>query len=439
MFRWSKIVCIMFGMMLPLLVKPGNLPDYFRKKAIELNQASCLDQLIESASSRKLILLGESTHGTHEFYTWRDTISRRLITEQGFNFIVVEGDFASLFEINRYIKNLPGAATSAEEAMSGLNRWPHWMWGNYEVLNMVKWLRSHNDQMPQDMKIGFYGMDVYDEWRSKEELLELAQITSPELYEKVMYQLKCFELYWGDSWAYAHDVRKTGRDCSGSTEELINLLLENQDKLNTISDYNFFSAIQNAHVVNNAEKFYRISASGNSVAAWNYRVNHMNNTILRLLDLYGHNSKGIVWAHNTHIGDAQFTEMRNFGQTNIGELTRNHFGNENIMLIGFTTYQGQVQAGTEWGTCMETMRVRNAPANSLEGVLHRTGIQSFYLIFDQNDKNHPDLIKPIGNRAIGVIYRPQYDQWQYVQTIVPMRYDALIFINRTNALRPFMQ
>lgn len=163
----------------------------------------------------------------------------------------------------------------------------------------------------------------------------------------------------------------------------------------------------------------------------------MYNTISRLLELYGPNSKGIVWAHNTHIGDARYTEMQNFGQTNIGELTRSQLGDENVMLIGFTTYQGQVQAGSEWGARMETMRIRNAPANSLEGLLHRTGIQSFYLIFDQNDRNHPDLLKPIGNRAIGVIYRPAYDHRQYVPTIVPWRYDALIFINRTTALRPF--
>lgn len=439
MLKWLNILLLIIGISGYLQSNAENLPDYFRSKSIGLNRASCLDPLIETASGKRLILLGESTHGTHEYYTWRDSISRRLIAEKGFNFIVVEGDFASIFEINRFVKNLPGAARSAEAALSGLNRWPQWMWRNHETLNLVKWLRTYNDQLEQENKVGFYGMDVYDEWRSKEVLLELAKETDPELHRQVMEQLKCFSLYWGDSWAYARDARVTGIDCSANTEKLISLLLEYREGMEQISDYDFFYALQNAHVVNNAEKFYRKSASGMSAASWNARVLHMHRTIGRLLELYGQGSRGIVWAHNTHIGDARFTEMRNYGQTNIGELTRNHWGDANVLLVGFTTYQGQVQAGSEWGARRETMRIRTAPANSLEGILHRTGIPSFYLIFDHDDRDHPELAKPIGNRAIGVIYRPQYDHRQYVPTLVPFRYDVLIYFDRTTALKPLQK
>jgi erythromycin esterase-like protein len=413
-----------------------ELLNHIKSKAIKLHTSACLNPLIESAAGKKLVLLGEASHGTHEYYTWRDSISRRLITEHGFNFIAVEGDFASLFEINRFVKDLPGAAKSAEEAMSGLNRWPEWMWGNHEVLGLVKWLRSHNDRLPQDQKIGFYGMDLYDEWRSKEVLLELSLETDPELHKLVMEQLKCFALYWGDSWAYANDVRKTGIDCSASTEELVNLLLQHQPDIEKVSDYDFFYAIQNAHVINNAEKFYRKSAAGMSAAAWNARVFHMHNTLLRLLQVYGQHSKGIVWAHNTHIGDAHYTEMKNYGQTNIGELTRKHFGIGQVSLIGFTTYKGSVLAGAQWGGARQVMKVSEAPQKSLEGILKRTGIESFYMLFEYEDRGHKDFMKPLGNRAIGVIYNPQYDSRQYVQTIVPMRYDALIFFYNTTELKP---
>jgi erythromycin esterase len=413
-----------------------ELVTHLKSKAIKLHTSICLSPLIEAASEKKLVLLGEASHGTHEYYIWRDSISRRLIMEHGFNFIVVEGDFASLFEINRYVKDLPGTAQSAEEAMSGLNRWPQWMWSNHEVLNMIKWLRSHNDQLPQDQKIGFYGMDVYDEWRSKEVLLELSLEADPELHRQVMEQLKCFSLYWGDSWAYASDARKTGMDCSASTEELVNILLQHRSGMDKISDYDFFYAIQNAHVINNAEKFYRKSAAGMSAASWNDRVFHMHSTLIRLLELYGPSSKGIVWAHNTHIGDAQYTEMKNYGQTNIGELTRKHFGIDQVCLIGFTTHKGKVQAGAQWGGARQVMKVSEAPRKSLEGILNRTGIESFYLLFDHEDRNHKDFMKPMGNRAIGVIYNPQYDSRQYVETIVPMRYDALIFFDNTTELKP---
>lgn len=401
-----------------------------------LNTSECLNPLIDAAADKKLVLLGEASHGTHEYYIWRDSISRRLIIEHGFNFIVVEGDFASLYEINRYVKGLPGAAASAMEAMSGLDRWPQWMWKNHEVLNLVHWLKEFNSERLPENRVGFYGMDVYDEWRSKEVLLELLIETNPELYQQVVEQLKCFALYWGDSWAYARDVRKTGIDCSGNTEELVNLILHHQPDIEKMSNYDFFYAMQNAHVINNAEKFYRKSAAGMTATSWNARVFHMHNTLIRLLDLYGPQAKGIVWAHNTHIGDAHYTEMRTYGQTNIGEMTRKHLGIDQVCLIGFTTHKGKVQAGAQWGSTRQVMKVREAPRKSLEGVLHSTGFSSFYLMFGDEDRSHEEFMKPLGNRAIGVIYNPQYDARQYVQTIVPMRYDALIFIDKTTELKP---
>lgn len=436
MFQWPKIFFLSAGLLAAFSVKGNNLVEYFKNKAIQFNDSQGLTSLIESASGRRLVLLGESTHGTHEYYVWRSTITKKLITEHGYNFIVVEGDFASLYELNRYVKNLPGAAKTAKEAMQILDRWPQWMWRNHVVLELITWLRQHNDQLPQENKVGFYGMDVYDEWRSKEVLLELSQKADPELHQQVMEQLKCFSLYWGDSWAYAREARKTGINCAVNTENLINLLLEQRPGMNDITDYDFFYAIQNAHVINNAEKFYRKSAAGLSNASWNARVHHMHHTTIRLLELYGEGSKGIVWAHNTHIGDASYTDMKNYNQTNIGELSRSYFGKENVFLIGFSTYKGKVQASSQWGDTRQVMRVRQSPRNTLEDMFQRTGMESFYLLFDEEDRSHKELMKPIGHRAIGVIYHPQFDSRQYIKTVVPMRYDALIFIRETKELKP---
>jgi erythromycin esterase-like protein len=416
-----------------------ELDKHIQQRAIELKSSACLTPMVEAASGKKLVLLGEASHGTHEYYTWRDSISRRLITEAGFNFILVEGDFVSIYELNRYVKDLPGASSTAEEAMINLNRWPTWMWRNHEVLELIKWLRDYNSHLPAELKVGFYGMDVYDEWRSKEALLSFSLEYAPELHQAIADQLGCFTPYWGNSWNYARAVYNLEINCMDNTEEVLRMIIQYQESLDQTGDYDFFYLLQNAYVVNNAEKFYRKSISGRSAASWNSRVTHMFNTSLRLLDLYGKESKGIIWAHNTHIGDAMHTDMARYNQTNIGELTRQHFGDQRVMLIGFTTYRGNVMAGSSWGSIQQVMNVRPAQKNSLEERLNRTGIESFYLLFDEDDRNHRGFMRPIGNRAIGVVYNPQQDARQFVPSIVPMRYDAIVFISKTSALKPLNQ
>lgn len=416
----------------------NSLDEHIKSKANVMVNASDLDALIEKASVKKLVLLGEASHGTHEYYAWRDSISRRLISEKDFNFIVVEGDFASLFELNRYVKDLPGAAGSAREVLLKLDRWPMWMWGNHEVLNLIEWLREYNSSLPADKKVGFYGMDVYDEWRSKEVLINFLKDKAPQLHEKVRDNYDCFTPYTGDSWAYARDVQEGRADCSDNTVNVVKLIEENKASLKNISNYDYFYAVQNAYVVKNAERFYRKSAQGLRSPSWNARATHMFKTAKRLRNFYGENSKGIVWAHNTHIGDASYTDMSTVQQVNIGELSRDHFGADNVLLVGFTTYKGKVQAGSQWGQPRQEMNVIRAQENSIEEILNRTGYKSFYLIFDDEDRNLEEFMKPIGNRAIGVVYNPQQDFRQYVSTIVPMRYDALIFFNETKALKPII-
>ena len=230
-----------------------------QQKAIPLDDDASLDQLISAASNKELVLLGEASHGTHEYYLWRDKISRRLISEHGFNFIAVEGDFASLYQLNRYVKNMNGAANSAQEVLLNLKRWPTWMWANEEVVALAEWLRSHNDKLPQDKKAGFYGIDVYDEWNSKKEVLDLLKTTDLSAYEYVKNQYKCFVPHKGDSWRYANAVDAGKEDCATATKNVVDYIRNNRNIFSKLSDDTYFYLLQNTIVVHNAEDFYRES------------------------------------------------------------------------------------------------------------------------------------------------------------------------------------
>lgn len=404
------------------------------KKAVPLDNDSSLKTLIQASADKKLVLLGESSHGTHEFYKWRDKISRQLIEKHNFSFIAVEGDFASLYKLNQYVKNMEGAGNSAREVLSELDRWPTWMWANEEVVALAEWLRDHNDGLPMDRKIGFYGMDVYDEWHSKKVVLELLKNVDKSSYDFVKEQYDCFHPFKGESWLYARAVESGKENCAQATEKVVQYIKNNREVLRKLSNDQYFYLYQNALVVHNAEEFYRESIASKDAVSWNSRVFHMHETVSELLSLYGENSKGIVWAHNTHIGDASYTTMRNYGEKNIGQLSRERFGTENVFLIGFTTYKGNVLAARSWGGKMEKMKIPNAISKSVESQLNKLGHEAMYVIFDEEDRKEKNL-KVTGNRAVGVLYNPQRDKRQFVPTIVPMRYDALFFFKNTTALQ----
>ncbi|MCX7549641.1 erythromycin esterase family protein [Xanthomarina sp. F2636L] len=404
-----------------------------KQKAISLEEDSSLDKLMLATANKELVLLGEASHGTHEYYLWRDKISRRLILEQGFNFIAVEGDFASLYHLNQYVKNLDGAASSAREVLLKLDRWPTWMWANEEVVALAEWLRNHNDKLAQDKKIGFYGMDVYDEWNSKKVVLDLLKTTNHTAYKFVKDQYKCFNPHKGESWNYAHAVHAGKEGCATATKHVVEYIKNNRANFSKLSDDTYFYLLQNTIVVNNAEEFYRESVASKGPVSWNSRVHHMHGTVNDLLNLYGENSKGIVWAHNTHIGDAAYSSMRNTGEKNIGQLSRKELGKDHVFLIGFTTYEGKVMAGSNWGSQMKEMTIPPAVPNSIEFQLNQIDMESLYLIFDKEDRLDKNL-KAIGNRAVGVVYNPRGDSRQFVPTIVPLRYDALFFFKKTTAL-----
>jgi erythromycin esterase len=414
-------------------IKPSGYCD----NAIELKTSTDLDSLIRFCSESKLVLLGESTHGTAEFYFWRSEISKRLISEKDFRFIVVEGDWASIYKLNLYVKELTNEFKSANEVLQTFNRWPEWMWANKEVERLVEWLKKHNESLPKDKKVGFYGMDVYGQWEAMSEVLRIAKKLIPNQLEEIQKQYDCYSAYNFDEWQYAMAVQRGYPNCNEGLGWVVEILKEHIALSSNPSDKKLLiHAKQSAKVVQNSEDYFRLAVR-NSVTSWNSRVMHMHETVTRLLKVQGSNAKGIIWAHNTHIGDARATSMAAEGMYNIGQLSRQVYGENYVKLIGFTTYKGKVNAGSQWGNPMAVMSVPKAMKGSAESVLNKCELPNFYTIFDTETRKNDELLKPIAHRAIGVVYNPLRERdFNYVPSILPLRYDALVFIKTTTALEP---
>jgi len=410
-----------------------QLKTHFEPKAKPIKEAADLDELIEAASGRRLAMLGEASHGTQEFYAWRAKITKRLITEHDFSFIAVEGDWASLYRLNKYVKHFENAPASAIEAMAQFNRWPEWMWGNTEVAQLIEWLREFNSGKQPDEMVGFYGMDVYGQWEAMDDLLEYAGFYIPEHYDAIASKVQCFAHFDRDQWMYARATARMNYSCEQEMKELVELLASLRDHLEKDDKNAYFRAKQNALVVKNAEDYFRLAVKDNN-DSWNSRADHMWLSIKRLLDTYGPESKGIVWAHNTHVGDASATSMHQYGMHNIGFTSRKEMGQDQVFIVGFGTYSGKVNAGHQWGEPMRIMDVPKAMRGSLEYALSKFEAPDFMLVFDNNDREESFLQNQIGHRAIGVVYNPRNEAGNYVPSLFTKRYDAFIFIRETTAL-----
>jgi erythromycin esterase len=397
-----------------------------------LRTSTDLAGLTGDMAGRRIVMLGEASHGTHEYYTWRTAIARKLIAEQGFGFIAVEGDWPDCYKINRYVKGYPDAGDDIEQILKSFDRWPTWMWANWEIAAFAQWLREYNKGLPADKKIGFYGLDVYSLWESMKEMIGYLEKEDIQAAKSVKKAVLCFEPFNEDERMYA---RYTLKD-SGCQEEVLALLREIRMKAQFLDGDREagFNTEQNALIAVNAEKYYR-SILGFDNESWNVRDRHMMETLNRLLKFHGENAKGIVWEHNTHIGDARATNMHKAGMVNIGQLARQEYGEENVYLVGFSCYTGTVIAGQEWGAPMEVMEVPPARPGSIEAVLHKESTGRSYILFNKEDYR---LYKTaIAHRAIGVVYDPLREKYgNYVPSILSRRYNALIFFDETKALHP---
>ncbi|HEY3788816.1 MAG TPA: erythromycin esterase family protein [Urbifossiella sp.] len=408
------------------------------RHATPLRRSRDLDRLMERIGEARVVLLGEASHGTHEFYLWRAAITRRLIEEKGFNFVAVEGDWPDCYRVNRFVKSYPGSPQTAEAALETFRRWPTWMWANREVLELVEWMEWFNRGRPEDDKIGFYGLDVYSLWDSLRAVMRfLKERNDPEGLQAARRALRCFEPYGEDAQEYARATALLPHSCR---EAAIGVLRELRRKVpNADGDGRdaFFVAEQNALVVKNAEAYYRAMVLSDE-SSWNVRDRHMAETLERLLAFTAPGARAVVWEHITHIGDARFTDMAQAGEVNLGQLARERYGEANVVLVGFGTYQGSVIAARQWGEPWETMIVPEARDDSWEDVLHRSEASDKLLVFPHDTSS--EFTEWRGHRAIGVVYRPQYEHFgNYVPTVLPHRYDAFLFIDRTRAVEPLFE
>lgn len=394
-----------------------------------------LDSLIEHIGDSRIVMLGEASHGTHEYYTWRALISQRLIKERGFNFIAVEGDWPDCYRLNRYVKNYTNAGASSFEVLHAFDRWPTWMWANWEIIALAEWMNEHNKSLPVNKKIGFYGLDVYSLWESMEAIINYMRKVDPQVLKLAERAFQCFEPYGKDEGSsYAYASLMVPEAC---TREVIDLLKEIRLKMPQYNSdqENVFSTQQNAFVMVNAEKYYREMLHGGT-RTWNIRDTHMMETLTRLLDFHGKKAKAIVWAHNTHIGDARATDMSHDGMHNLGELARRRYGKNETYLVGFGSYEGSVVAASSWGGELKHVRVPQALPGSWESVLKDAVTQNGYL-FMRDVRSKGLLTELIGHRAIGVVYNPNVERFgNYVPSSIPLRYDAFVFLRRTKALHP---
>ena len=406
-----------------------------RMRSRPLRSPADLDPLLDHIANAHYVLLGEASHGTHEYYTWRAALSRRLIEEKGFSFIAVEGDWPDCYQLNRYIKNYPGAGASAHEVLHAFSRWPTWMWANEEVVALAEWLRFVNEHRSDDRKAGFFGLDVYSLWSSLYEVLGHLRKHHPSAVAAARRAFQCFEPYGEDVQEYAAATRWVDASCE---DEVVALLAElrRMEPARSPDDCEArFNAEQNALVVKNAEHYYRTMVHGGP-ESWNIRDRHMTETLDRLMQHHGPDARAIVWAHNTHIGDARFTDMADDGMVNIGQLVREQHAGEGVVLVGFGSHHGSVIAGDDWEAPMQRMGVPPGRRDSWEDVLDRAGAEDRLLLLDEAREDEA-FLEERGHRAIGVVYHPDYEGYgNYVPSVLPLRYDAFLFLRETQALRP---
>ncbi|HEX2845987.1 MAG TPA: erythromycin esterase family protein [Chitinophagaceae bacterium] len=391
-----------------------------------------LEPFFTDIGNRQIVLLGEASHGTHEYYTWRTKISQRLIEEKGFQFIAVEGDWPDCYRINRYIKGYKDAGTDIGTILRSFDRWPTWMWANWEIAALAEWLKEYNDPLPMDKKVGFYGLDVYSLWDSMKTMVHYLEKEDQQAAQYVKEAISCFEPFQENQHLYSqHSL--TDHNCR---EEVVALLKEIRLKAQFLDGDREagFNMEQNALIAVNAEKYYSSMLNFND-NSWNIRDRHMMETLERLVQFHGTGSKGIIWEHNTHIGDARATDMVKRGLINTGQLARERYGEENVYLVGFGSYTGTVIAAQAWGAPMQEMEVPPAKDKSIEAMLHDEPGKDCYILFRKAPWN--SFLSKTGHRAIGVVYDPATERiGNYVPSILPKRYNAFIYLDQTNALHP---
>ena len=397
--------------------------------------------LLDAIGDARLVLLGEASHGTHEFYQIRAELTKALITQRGFNLIAVEADWPDAYRVNRWVRHA-SEEPDAAAALGDFVRFPRWMWRNDVVVEFLQWLRAHNGTRDAPVRTGFYGLDLYSLHRSIDAVLNYLGKVDPEAAQRARQRYACFEDFTEDTQAYGY-ATTVGLSPSCEREvfdQLIDLrrrAAEYANRDGRVAQDEYFFAEQNARLVRNAEEYYRAMFGGRT-ESWNLRDTHMMETLEALLAWTARTagqSRAVVWAHNSHLGDARATQMGDWGELNLGQLVRQTYG-RSAWLIGFTTHTGSVTAARDWGDPAERRRVTPSLAGSYERLFHDTALARFLLVL--RDAPVREFLRTERlERAIGVIYRPDTERAShYFRARLADQFDAVLHIDQTRALNP---
>jgi erythromycin esterase-like protein/predicted phosphoribosyltransferase len=423
--------------------RKSDLAAVVREHAVPLaGDPAQYDALIEGIGDARVVLLGEATHGTHEFYRERAFITRRLILEKGFAGVAVEADWPDTYRINRYVRGT-GPDEEAVETLGDFGRFPTWMWRNADVLDFIGWLRAHNDTQPADQRAGFYGMDLYSLRASTQAVLTYLDKVDPAAARRARNRYGCFDQFGTEMQQYGYAAAfglapSCEREAVGQLLELHRRRADYAGRDGHVAADEFFFAEQNARLVRNAEEYYRTMFAGRA-ESWNVRDRHMGETLRELMKFLDQTRPGarlVVWAHNSHLGDARATEMGERGELNVGQLVREEYGSRAV-LVGFTTYTGTVTAATEWDGAAHRRQVRPALAGSYEKVFHDAGVPRLLMALRTDLELASALLPPRLERAIGVLYVPETErQSHYFHARLPEQFDYVLHFDDTRAVEP---
>jgi len=389
--------------------------------------------LFDRYADRRVVLLGEASHGTSEFYRARAAITRRLIERHGFSMVAVEADWPDAAAVDRYVRDLPH-----REAEPPFQRFPTWMWRNTDVAGFVDWMRSHNDLRPADLRIGFYGLDIYNMSASIAAVLEYLDKIDPNAAAVARERYGCLTPWQREPSTYGRAMLTDNyRKCEAAVVAQLRDLLRQGLSYEARDGDRFLDAAQNARLIASAERYYRIMYYGGA-ESWNLRDTHMFETLSHVLDARGLSAKAIVWAHNSHIGDARHTEMgASRGELNIGQLCREYFGEHNVALIGMGTHAGTVAAASDWDGELEIKRLNPSHRNSYEHQFHDAGVQRLLIDLSGDGAAVPALRRQHLERFIGVIYRPETELMShYADASLPQQFDGFLWFDETTAVTP---
>jgi erythromycin esterase-like protein len=454
----------------------SHLISLLRQAAVPLGTPAQYDSILNAVGDASVVMIGEASHGTHEFYHHRAEITKKLIEEKGFDCVCIEGDWPDAYRINRYVR---GEGKDIVGAFSGFRRFPTWMWRNTVTRDFAKWLRAHNENIVDDRyRVGFYGLDLYSLHASAQAVISYLQGIDPAVARRARMRYSCFDHFAADPQQYG---MAAAFGLTPSCEEgAIKMLVEMQKKENEVLEKEGFVSIDqafcariNAQVVRDAEEYYRSMFLRKNT--WNMRDKHMTNTLNDLLeyiakirtkdlgqqeqepqaqrDTRERPVKAVIWAHNSHLGDARYTEFSERGEKNVGQFVRKHYGLESTFNIGFTTFTGTVTAANEWDDPPETMQVKPADSDTYENLFHQVTVQeqerdAYILRFrtnpgselEGNEKPLVDALDRAGSmmeRAIGVIYRPRTERMSHLfSSRITKQFDSVIHIDKTTAIKP---